>query len=211
MNFDQMMDAWKAQDEAPLYGVNGDLLQLVLQHEQSELRRQLRREQWVTYGVGAGMAALGGAFLWAFVTFGGPVPYAVGAAAGMAAFVLWMAALWVSLRRQRRRERQFGNSLREEIARNLSLVDYQLSRYGRWGSAILWSAPVLVGAGLIYWLSVEINLDEGESRWDQAWMMLILLWAVVFPTQASSRAVRQKLEPRRQRLSELSAMLETAE
>ena len=32
MNFDQMLDAWKAQDEAPLYGVNRDLLQLVLRH-----------------------------------------------------------------------------------------------------------------------------------------------------------------------------------
>ena len=27
MDFDQMLDAWKAQDEAPLYGVNSDLLQ----------------------------------------------------------------------------------------------------------------------------------------------------------------------------------------
>jgi hypothetical protein len=33
MNFDQMMDTWRTQDEAPLYGVNRDLLLLVLKHE----------------------------------------------------------------------------------------------------------------------------------------------------------------------------------
>ena len=31
MDFDQMLDAWKAQDDKPLYGVNQDLLRLVLQ------------------------------------------------------------------------------------------------------------------------------------------------------------------------------------
>ena len=33
MNFDQMLDAWKAQDDKPLYGVNQDLLRLVVLNE----------------------------------------------------------------------------------------------------------------------------------------------------------------------------------
>jgi hypothetical protein len=76
---------------------------------------------------------------------------------------------------------------------------------------VLWSAPVLVCAGLIYWLSVEINLDAGESRWEHAWMLVVLLWAVVFPAQASSCAVKKKLEPRRQHLRELLDRLEEGE
>jgi hypothetical protein len=201
MNFDQMLETWKAQDEAPLYGVNRDLLQLVLQHEQADIRRQLRREQWVTYGVGAGMGAFAAFWLWAAIAQEAPALYTVAAAVGTGAFVLWMAALWLSLRRQRQRERQFGNTLRAEIARNLSLLDYQLSRYGRWGSAMLWSAPVLVGAGLLYWLMAEIN--DNTDFWFDFWMIFVLGWAVVFPTYTASRDVKKKLEPRRQRLREL--------
>lgn len=211
MDFDQMLDAWKAQDEKPLYGVNGDLLQLVLQHERAEIRRELRREQWTTYGIGAAMGIAAGLFLWAFLYFRGPVLYAVIAALGTAAFAWWIAALWLSLRRQRRREREFGNTLREEIARNLSLLDYQLSRYGRWGAAALWAAPVIVGAGLLYWLSVEVNFDEGDTRWEHAWMVIVLVWAAVFLPRTSSREVTKKLEPRRQRLRELLEALNGSE
>jgi hypothetical protein len=191
--------------------VNEDLLQLVLQHEQADIRRQLRREQWTTYGVGTGMGALAGLALWAFLYFRGPALYTAMAAVGTVAFILWMAALWLSLRRQRRREREFGNTLRDEIARNLSLLDYQLSRYGRWGAAALWAAPVIVGSALLYWLSVEINFDEGESRWDSVWVLLVLVWAGLFVPYASSRDVKKKLEPRRRRLGELLAALDAGE
>jgi len=211
MNFDELLDAWKAQDDKPLYAVNHDLLQLVLRHEQTGIRHELRREQWVTYGLGAGMGGAAALFLWAFVYFRGPVLYTALAAAGTAAFAWWMAALWLSLQRQRRREREFGTTLREEVARNIALLDYQLSRYGRWGAAMRWTAPVLVGAGLLFWLAVEVNFDEGESRWDNAWMMFILVWAAVFLPRSSSREVQKQLEPRRQRLRELLEALDAGE
>ena len=211
MDFDQMLEAWKAQDSKPLYGVNGDLLQLVLQHERADIQRELRGEQWTTYGVGTRLASAPGFVLWAFLYFRGPVLYTVMATAGTAVFVGWMGALWLSLRRQRRRERAFGNTLREEIARNLSLLDYQLSRYGHWASAMLWVAPVVVGGGLLYWLSVEINFDEGETRWEHAWMVIILVWAAVFLPRTSSREVSKKLEPRRRRLRDLLEDLDASE
>ncbi|HYD23879.1 MAG TPA: hypothetical protein VEB68_03720 [Croceibacterium sp.] len=211
MNFDQMLETWKAQDEAPLYGVNSDLLQLVLEHERADIRRQLRREQWATYGLGMGMAAFAGFWLWVAILRAAPVLTTVAAGAGTAAFALGMAALWLSLRRQRRRERQFGNTLREEIARNLSLLDYQLSRFGRWSAAMLWTAPMMVGCGLVYWLMIEVNHDPGESRWDHAWIVIVLVWMGVFLPYAGSRDVQKKLEPRRQRLAELLETLNAGE
>jgi hypothetical protein len=211
MDFDQMLEAWKAQDNKPLYGVNEDLLQLVVRHEQADIRRTLRRVQWITYGVGACMAAVGGVFLWAFVYFRGPALYTVGAAVGTGAFALWVVALWLSRRGQALRERGFDNTLRDEIGRSLSLVDYQLSRFGRWGTAMLWTAPVLVGAGLIYGLSAAVNTDNGESWWFHFWMLAVLVWAGVFLPYTSSRDVKKKLEPRRQRLRELRDMLEAGE
>ena len=69
MDFDEMMNAWKLQEEQPLYGVNRDLLHLVVQSEQAELRRTLHLEKWTTYVAGSVMAAGAGAVLWWFLHF----------------------------------------------------------------------------------------------------------------------------------------------
>lgn len=211
MDFDQMMDAWKAQDDRPLYGVNGDLLRLVLQHEQADLRRSLRREQGTIYFVGSAMAIVAGLFLWSFIHYRGPALFTVAAAVGTGAFLLWVGALWLSRKRQAQRERGFGNTLREEIGRNLSLVDYQLSRAGRWGATTLWMAPVMVGSTLIYWFGAAINTDNDLSAWYHAGMILFIVASVVWSTYATSRKTARKLEPRRQRLSELLEALNASE
>jgi uncharacterized membrane protein YfcA len=209
MNFDQMMETWRAQDEAPLYGVNRDLLQMVLQHEQANIRRTLRRDQWIAYIGGAGMAAFAGFWLWVAIVRGERLLKTAAAVVCTGAFVVWVGAFWLSRRRQARRERSFGNTLQEEVRRNLSLVEYQLSTGGRWGSALLWSAPPVIGAVLIYWLMAEIN-DNTNSWYDAAMMVLVLGWTV-WSTYAGSRAAERKLEPRRQRLSELLQTLNASE
>jgi hypothetical protein len=211
MDFDQMLDAWKAQDEAPLYGVNRHLLQLVLQHEQAAIRRELRREQWVTWSVGIGLAAWIALWCWILIYMRGPVLQIVAAAVGTGVLALWVGGFWLSRRRQAQRERGFGNTLQEEVRRNLSLVEYQLSRFGSWSAAMLWTAPLMVGAGVLYWLMIEVNLDPGETRWEHAWMIPVLGWCAVFLPHASSKAVAKKLEPRRERLHELLATLDGGE
>jgi hypothetical protein len=135
----------------------------------------------------------------------GPVLQIVLAAAGTGLLALWLAVFWLSRRRQARREPRFGATLQEETRRNLSLVEYQLSRYGRWSASMLCTAPMIVASGLLFWLMVEINHDPGESRWEHAWIMIILLWAGVWVPYAGSRAATKKLEPRRQHLRELLA------
>ena len=211
MDFDQMLESWKAQDEAPLYGVNADLLQLVLQNERDKIRRSLRWEMWTTCICGLGLAGWLAFWFWVLIYLRGPVLDIVGAAVGAGVLALWVGAFLLSRRRQARRERSFGNSLREEVGRNLSLVEYQLSRHGDRRSAMLWTAPAMVGSALLVWLMVEINHDPGESRWDSAWMIILLVWMGVFVPYTSSRAVRKKLEPRRQRLRELLTRLDAGE
>jgi hypothetical protein len=211
MDFDQMLEAWKTQDKAPLYGVNCDLLQLVLKHEQADIRRKLRRDQWITFIAGTVMGLAAAVFLWAFIYFRVPAIYTAGAAIGGGVSILWMVALWLSRRGQALRERQFGNALRDEIARNLSLIEYQLSHAGRWGAAMLWVAPVMVGAGLLYALSAAVNTDNGEPWWFHLWVIAVLVWSVVYLPYASSRDVRKKLGPRRRRLRELLDNLDAGE
>lgn len=206
MDFDQMMDAWKAQDDKPLYGVNGDLLRLVLRHEQADIRRSLRRDQWTTYVVGTAMAAVAGISLWAFLYLRGLSPQAVLAmSAALGAVALWMGALWLSRRRQAVRERDFGNTLQEEVRRNLSLIDYQLSQVGRWSNLMLWSAPIVASASLIFWLIMEIN--RIDDLWLTAGTVVFLVVSTAWSTYDSSRRTRQDLLPRRQRLTELLEML----
>lgn len=207
MDFDQMLDTWKAQDRQPLYGVNGDLLRLVLHNEQAGLRRTLRWEQWTIYLMGTAMALVAAASLWLLLTFRGPLLETVAAGLGTATFVAWVAAMWLSRRRQERREREFGNTLKGEIGRNLSLLEYRLSLTGRW-VGMLWQVPVIVGVALILWFSTEINTDT--DPWFSLWLVVAMAVTVVVSTWDASRNTRQKLGPRRQRLRELLAELDAS-
>jgi hypothetical protein len=209
MNFDQMMETWRTQDEAPLYGLNRDLLQLVLQYEQAHIRRELRIEQWVAYIIGAGAAIFAGFWLWQTIHRADPVLYTVAAGVGGSAFALWAGAFWLSRRRQAMRERSFGNTLQEEILRNLSLVDYQLSRAGRWSAGMLWVAPIMVGTVLIYWLLAAIN--DNTDFWFDAGMIALVVVSLVWTTYDTSRKMKQEFEPRRQRLRQLLDMLNAGE
>jgi hypothetical protein len=210
MDFDQMLEAWKAQEEAPLYGVNSDLLQLVLQHEQAKIRRTMRLGKWVAYIVGPGMALFSAFWLWVAILNGVPVLHAAAAALAAVTFAVWIGAFWVSRRRLARRERGFGNTLRDEIGRSLSLVEYRISQ-GHWRAGLLWSAPVIIGALLVQWLTFQINTDTGLSSWGQAGMMFVPVGAIVVIIYAEHLHVKQKLEPRRQRLRELLEALEAGE
>ena len=208
MDFDQMLDAWKAQDSKPLYGVNGDLLQLVLQNEQTGLRRTLRWEQRTTYVAGTAMALLASLALWALVASRRPALETAAAAFGTATFVAWVGAMWRSRRRQAQREREFGNSLREEIGRNLSLLDYRLSLTGRW-TLMAWQVPIVVGVALILWLSTAVNSDT--EPWFSFWLVFVMAITVVTSAWDASRKTRHQLEPRRERLRELLAALDAGE
>ena len=208
MNFDQMIETWRTQEEVPLYGINRDLLGLVIQKERDEMQRQMWLEHWTNLAVGTGMVALLGGVLWWFLHFRGAGGGAALAALGVGALVLWVAALFMSIRRQGKRERSFGNTLQDEIRRNLSVVDYQLSRAGRWSTLMLWSAPIIVGASLITWLIAEIN--DNTSFWFDVGVITFIVVSFASTTYETSRKSTKDLEPRRKRLTELLEMLETA-
>lgn len=210
MDFDQMMESWRTQDDKPLYGVNGDLLRLVLQSEQAKIRRTLRRDQWITYVMGPGMALFAAFWLWVVIVKHGPVLQSIAAGIGASMFALWVGAFWLSRRRQAKRERVFGSSLKDEIGRNLSLTEYQIANSG-WRAAMLWTVPVMIGATLIYWLTFQINTSSGFSWWNHAIMGVCIVWSVALTGYGSARQVRQTLAPRRDRLRHLLDTLDASE
>jgi hypothetical protein len=158
MNFDQMLETWRVQDKVPLYGVNRDLLRLGVPREQADLQRALRRNTWGVYwaGLGTSIAWLGVVFglLFAAISWGdvtATVGDYVALGIGIGTILLSAGAYWVSRKRHALYERGFGNSLQEEIRRNLSRVDYQLSRYGRLASLLMY-APMWMALTLSFWV-----------------------------------------------------------
>lgn len=210
MDFDEMLEAWRAQDDKPLYGVNGDLLRLVLQNEQAAIWRKLRRDRWVAYIFGPAMTLFAAFWLWVVIIKHGPLLQTIAAAIGAATFMLWAGAFWLSHRRQAKRERGFGNSLRDEIGRSLSLIEYQIAN-GRRDAALLWTAPVIIGSFLIYWLMFQINTSSGFSWWSHVWIVGASAGTIIFAAFSSDQDVKQKLEPRRDHLRHLLETLDASE
>lgn len=207
MNFDEMIETWKSQDDKPLYGVNRDLLQLVLRHEQADIQREMRWDLWTTYAVGS-ILAVTGVSLWAYLYRAAPTLQVIAAtAAALAVLALWIGALWTSRRRQAARERGFGNTVQEEVRRNLSLIDYQLSQVGQWSNLMLWSAPILVGTSLIYWFIMKIN--DNTNLWFDIGVIAFVAISIASTTYETSRRTRQQLLPRKERLSGLLDTLDT--
>lgn len=209
MTFEQMVDTWHSQEEAPLYGINRDLLQLVLRHEEADLRRSLRREHWTIYAASVPLFAFAALCVWAFIYYDGPL-WGLATAAGATALLMAGAgALSLSRRHQALRERSFGNSLRDEIGRNLSLVDYELSRKGRTERTLAAGAPIILAAVLLNWLAAGIN--DNTEWWFVATITFVMVVAWVSKARRQSRTANAELLPRRQRLNELLELLDPSE
>ena len=152
MDFDQMLETWRAQNTAPPYDVNRDALRQALEAEEARVRRELRSQRrglWFCWIFGTGMAVWAGFWIAITITNGWPAIYAIAAGVSLGMFALAAGALWVS--RGREPERNFGNTLQEEVRRSLALVDYQLSITRRWIISMLGTGSLVVGVGLFSW------------------------------------------------------------
>ena len=123
MDFDQMLETWRAQTTAPPYDVNREVLRQTLQTEEARIRRVMRtwrRGLWL-YGIlGTGMAVWAGFWIAITITNGWPAIYAIAAAVSLGMFALAAGASWVG--RGREPERDFANTLQGEVRRSLALV-----------------------------------------------------------------------------------------
>ena len=213
MNFDQMIETWRAQDRVPLYGVNRELLRLGVPREQTDLQRGLGREVWGVYwgGLGTSIAWLSVVFalLFAGISWGditASVWDYVALGIGIGTMLLSAVAYSVSRKRQALYSRGFGNSLQEEIRRNLSRVDYQLSRYGRLARFLMY-APMGVAGILTCWVFI-FRLGGKPFGWLQAAACILFIapWWVMW-----SMWFKKRLLEFRHRFSQLLELLNRSE
>ena len=171
----------------PLYGIRRDLLRFGVPREQADLQRSLRLNTWGVYwaalGTGVAWLVVVFALLFAAISWGditSTVWDYVALGIGIGTILLSAGAYWMSRKRHAQWERGFGNSLHEEIRRNLSRVDYQLSRYGRWASLLMY-APMWMALILSFWVFF-FRLGGKPFGWLQAaaCLFLILPWWVMW-------------------------------
>jgi hypothetical protein len=213
MDFDEMLELWRAQNTAP--GVNLDALRQALETEQASGRRALRRGRrayWGGWIVGTGLAVFAG--FWITITNGWPVKYAIAAAVSFGMFALGGGALWMVRGRQAEPQRNFGNTLEDEVRRSLALIDDQLSASRRWILSMLGWASIAVATGVFSWTMNESQgIPESNPHgwfWYTFGLSVFFVWVTYKGRDAMSRA-KAKLEVRQRRLSELLAALEARE
>jgi len=218
MNFDQMLETCLAQNTAPPYDVNRDALRQALQTEEARVRRELRtrrRGLWFCWIFGTGMALWAGFSIAITITNGWPAIYAIAAGVSLGMFALAAGASWVG--RGREPERNFGNTLQEEVSRSLALVDYQLSITRRWIISTLGIGSLMAGVGLFSWTLArsQDNFNRPDSSgvgwfWYAVVLVVLGMWAS-YKTRDELRKATPKLELRQRHLRELLAALDARE
>jgi hypothetical protein len=214
MTFDEMLEVWRTQDTAPPYRVNPDLLAVVVRQEHAELRRESGWDLWflpwalwmaagamlvivVTFLVVANLRGWATPSVWDYVATG----------IAIVAMLVWPGVYWASYRRQPSRERGFGNSLQEEIRRNLARVDHHLSRFERLGPSLLLFAPFGVVVILCAWVVFRAN--GGPVTFQTTFF--IVAFSMLAPLAGTSRALKKGLLEQRRRLSQLLDLLNAGE
>jgi hypothetical protein len=212
MNLDDLMEVWRSQDAAPLHGVNETLLRLALRQDEGKLQATRRRLKWFVYGslaVGVSLMVL---FLATMIRSHSVVVLSawdyVVVVVGIAALLILWSAVYVGHRTLARREQRFGESLRDQVNRQIAMIDPYLikpwtMRVGR--AKVL----ALIMMGLIFDAALGFIVPRLSNKpYDLAWRTAVIATlfgllggAVAYWLQR--RWVRRDLMPRKRRLEAL--------
>lgn len=208
MNLDDLMEVWRSQDASPLHGVNEALLRLELRQDNAKLQKWQRRVRWFIYVTTVFIVADMGRFLAVMISrYDDGVlsgwDYAI-PVVGAAAALLFARRVYVRQRAQVVSEQRFGDSLRDQINRQLAQLDDEarFARLANWASSLL---PIAVAFALILaswrihgrsFSDVGLSLPIGfQIGWVIICLGGIFLWA--------RRVVQRKTLPRKRRLEAL--------
>lgn len=153
MDFDQMLETWRAQNTASPHDVNRDALRQALQTEEARVREELRsrrRGLWFLWIFYAGMAVWAGLRIAITMTNGWPAIYVIAAAVSLGLFALGVGAVWVSRgaggARAEFRQHAAGGGEAQSGARRRSTFDYQALHHRCPGRGVPrgWHAAVLL-------------------------------------------------------------------
>lgn len=199
---------WSSQEEAPLFALDEDGLQRVLREKSKRLNRFIFWQEAQTYGsslfaiavvISMLIAALGG--------FLKNLPSAWDVVALITAGVAWTyfgGNVFLQRLKQRmlQQARDYSTSLRDELARDLSQLSFEIKSRQKVFRGFL---PPYLGGILLMW--VYFRLMDAPS-----WLILpviaIMVVACIWETGHQRRLATDKLEPKRRELESLQEKLE---
>lgn len=216
MEFEDLQAIWDTQNERPVFSINDSRLAVGLYQQREQSRRRLFRQLFAPAYVVALFitVALGLTFLAFFVKTVTKMRLTDpqmsiwdGAAlmAGVGASLAVVASMYRERRKHEGIQNVFAPSLREELDRGISQVDFELSYSS---TSRMWNVPALVSFGTGV-LLCEIGRLNGEST---PWTMFAVavggvLVSVWVGFAAKKKAVEQ-IEQRKRALESMRAALE---
>lgn len=208
MNLDDLMEVWRSQDASPLHGVNEAVVRLALRQDQAKLQRLRRGLRWFAYVLTAVVFAGMTRDLSVMMARNDGVlsgwDYAI-PVIGAAAALLWVRMTYVRQQAQEGREQRFGDTLRDQINRQLMQLEYAatMSRLaallGNVLLPIVWSFATILA-------SWRINNMSFRNPWLLLPIVFMICWSILMVSAGlwwARRVLQRKTLPRKRRLEEL--------
>ena len=208
MNLDDLIEVWRSQDAAPLHGVNETLLRLALRQDEAKLQRARRWSRWFIYVLAALVVAGMARRLFLMLNRNDDVlsgwDYAI-PVAGAAAALLWVRLMHVRQRAEAVREQRFGDSLRDQINRQIAQLDSvaSMTRLAKLLGILL--LPI-VAAFTIIFASWRMNNRSFSDPWFSLPILFMICWSIICVGGTlwwTRRVVQRKTLPRKRRLEAL--------
>lgn len=218
MKLHDLMAIWQSQDASPLHGVNETLLRLALRQDETKRLADRRLATRLTHLLSAFFVAVMIVLLvlmirqqliaWEYL-----VPLV-----GMGAALFWPGAMRVLSRAHARREERFGDSLRDQLSRQMAQLDHDARKFDGWTFHLLNNLPAVVWSISLFFAILRINGKPYSAAWADHRIGFVLLGMIVFcvatlvgSTLVSRRVVKSHLVPQQRRLQSLLEQLDECE
>jgi hypothetical protein len=217
MDFESLQAIWDTQNDAPVFSMNDARLPVALYQQREHSRRRLFKEQFAPLYVVAPfmLAALGLVFVAFFVKsryiekIGRDFPMATGDyiafAVGAASLLSALLTMHAELKKHERTQNVFAPSLREELARGIAQLDFELSLQEN-PRALRLVAIILIGSLVFVW---EVGrLNGNPTPWGLALTTAFSFFVALWVGFAAKRKMVQRVAARRRALEAMRASLE---
>ena len=207
MNLDELTAVWKSQDAAPLHDVNKTLLHLALRQHEAKQQKWRRIERWIIYVLSAGFVA--GMALCvvkpiyryhADVVTGWDFAFPI---IGAAAALLCGRAMYVRHRAQALCEQSFGESLRDQLNRSITQLDYQATTLHRTLMLVIVLLGGICPIALLLALSRLNEKPFSDDGYMIVWLSLMCVFGVAIGVWELRRQSRDVVLPHKRRLEAL--------
>lgn len=217
MQFEDLQGIWDTQNAKPVFAIQDARLLVALYQQREHSRRRLFRQMFAPLYLMApiglvGLSLLFIAFFWKSIHIEeiardfpmSPWDY-VAFAVAAAALVVMVIPPYVMRRRHEPTQEVFAPTLRQELERGISQLDFERSLYST-RRMVAFHASLLIAVLVFCWESGRLN--GNVAPWDMVWLTVPLMAFSVWTARSANEAAIKQLTTRRQALETMLAALE---